>query len=299
MDVSLVKKDINQNEGWRNVLLLIFPYLFIVGIFQWIAYYNLGLDISYENIHMTPFQFMIVAFGSLVGTMIAIGIMMKYMDQKPFYTLGFKRRHIVKDTIKGIFLGFTIMLLGFSILYFTKQIQIQKLDFNLNFLLQGFLLFVFVAIAEEVLVRGYILKNLLASFNNLTALLISAVFFSILHLGNPHMSFFSFIQLFVAGILLGIPYIITRKLWFSIALHFSWNFFQGTIFGFSVSGIQHYSIIETKFHTATIWNGGDFGFEGSLLCLLFQTIVIIFVLLKFDKIGESKRTRVFDLFIKN
>jgi membrane protease YdiL (CAAX protease family) len=193
-----------------------------------------------------------------------------------------------KDIFKGVSLGFIIMLFGFLILCFVKQIQIQTVNFDFYSFISGLLLFIFVAISEEILVRGYILKNLLASFNSYIALFISAVIFSLLHLGNPNFDLFSLIQLFVAGILLGIPYVITRKLWFSITLHFSWNFFQGTIFGFNVSGIQQYSIIETKFHTATIWNGGNFGFEGSLLCLLFQIIAIAVVLFKFE---ISKRTK--------
>jgi membrane protease YdiL (CAAX protease family) len=278
----MAENDRNQNEGWGNVLKLILPYFFIVGVFQWISYYNLGLDISsYKEVHKTPFQYLVVSFVTLLGTFSTIWLMMKFADEKPFYTLGFKNHEIGKDMVKGIFLGFIIMFLGFAILYFTNQIQIQKIDFDVNSFFAGLFVFIFVGITEEVLVRGYVLKNLLASFNNYIALFISAVIFSILHLGNPFMDFFSFVQLILAGILLGIPYVMTRKLWFSIALHFSWNFFQGTIFGFNVSGNQQYSIIQTKFNTATIWNGGYFGFEGSVLCLLFQLMAIFFVWMKY------------------
>jgi membrane protease YdiL (CAAX protease family) len=277
-----------STEGWENIFKLILPYFFIVGLFQWIAYYNLGLDIRIMNVHKTPFQSLIVAFATLLGIFSTIWLMMKFADEKPFYTLGFKNHEIGKDIFKGIFLGFIIMLFGFLILCLAKQIQIQKVNFDFYSFVSGLLLFIFVAVSEEIVVRGYILKNLLASFNSYIALFISSAIFSLLHLGNPNMDLFSLIQLLVAGILLGIPYVITRKLWFSIAFHFSWNFFQGTIFGFNVSGIQNYSIIETKFHTATIWNGGNFGFEGSLLCLLFQIIAIAVVLFKFE---ISKRTK--------
>jgi len=59
-----------------------------------------------------------------------------------------------------------------------------------------------------------------------------------------------------------------------IALHFSWNFFQGTIFGFSVSGNAEYSLITQTRTADTIWNGGEFGFEGSLLAVIFLTLAI-------------------------
>ena len=271
-------------EGGQNIFKLIFAYFFIVGIFQLIAYNYLGLEISnYEFVVKTPFQSLIISFVTLVGTLITIWVMMKFVDKKPFYTLGFKNHEIAKDVCKGLFLGFIIMLFGFGILFFLNQIQIQNVFFDVNSIFAGFLLFIFVGITEEVLVRGYILKNLLASFNAYIALFISAFIFSVLHLGNPFINSIGFIQLFVAGLLLGIPYVMTRKLWFSIAFHFSWNFFQGTIFGFNVSGHQNYSIIETKFNSETLWNGGYFGFEGSILCLLFQLIVIAYFLLDNNK----------------
>lgn len=285
----MTENKITPTEGWGNIFKLIMPYFFIVGLFQWIAYYNLGLDLNnYENVHKTPFQSIIISFANLLGTFITIWIMMKFADEKPFHTLGFKNHEIGKDICKGIFLGFIIMLLGFTILYFSNQIQIKNIVLDLNSLIAGFVLFIFVGITEEVLVRGYILKNLLVSFNSYIALFISAIIFSVLHLGNPFMDFISFTQLFVIGFLFGIPYVITKKLWFSIALHFSWNFFQGTIFGFNVSGNQQYSIVQTKFNTATIWNGGYFGFEGSILCLLLQLVAIAFILVEYKKNNKSK-----------
>ncbi|CAN1506886.1 COG1266 Predicted metal-dependent membrane protease [Flavobacteriaceae bacterium] len=293
----MTENEMTPTEGWCNIFKLIIPYFFIVGLFQWIAYYNLGLEINnIEMVHKTPFQLLIVSFATLLGTLITIWLMMKFADEKPFHTLGFKNHLIGKDICKGIFLGFIIMLLGFSILYFTNQIEVQNVVFDSKSFFFGLFLFIFVGIAEEVLVRGYILKNLLASFNNYIALFISAIIFSVLHLGNPFMDFISFTQLFVIGFLFGIPYVITRKLWFSIALHFSWNFFQGTVFGFNVSGNQHFSIIQTKFNTPTIWNGGYFGFEGSILCLLLQLMVISVILFEYRKKRKKSHIRNYKIF---
>ncbi len=85
----------------------------------------------------------------------------------------------------------------------------------------------------------------------------------------------------MAGLLFGLSYIYTKNLWFPIALHFSWNFFQGTVFGFNVSGKETYSLIITKENSFNIWNGGNFGFEGSILSILFQIFAIGIVFLIF------------------
>jgi hypothetical protein len=138
----------------------------------------------------------------------------------------------------------------------------------------SFGLFVCVSFMEELLTRGYILNNLLISFSPYKALFISSVIFSLMHAFNPNINILSFLNLFAAGILLGLPYLYTKRLWFSIGLHFGWNFFQGTIFGFAVSGKQCYSAIEITIANENKWNGGAFGFEASLLCLVLQVTVI-------------------------
>lgn len=274
--------NLNDNQGWGNILKLILPYFFIVGIFQLIGYYFSGLEIDdSKDIHKTPTQAFIVAFLTLIGNFIVIWLFMKFVDKKPFSSLGFEKGDIWRDILKGFVFGFIIMLIGFSILIMTKQIEFININLDLFSFFLSFALYIFVAISEEILLRGYVLKNLMFSFHNYIALIISSVIFSLMHIGNPHINLFSLFELFIAGILLGLPYILTKKLWFSIALHFSWNFFQGTIFGFNVSGQEHYSIIETKFRNATIWNGGDFGFEGSIISIFLQISAIIFIFLFF------------------
>jgi membrane protease YdiL (CAAX protease family) len=116
-------------------------------------------------------------------------------------------------------------------------------------------------------VRGYVLNNLMLSVNKYLALLISSVAFAAMHIPNPHFSLITFFILVLSGIILGLSYLFTRNLWFPIALHFSWNFFQGTVFGFNVSGQDDYSLIEQFRAEDNIINGGLFGFEGSLLCI--------------------------------
>lgn len=73
------------------------------------------------------------------------------------------------------------------------------------------------------------------------------------------------------------------------ALHFSWNFFQGTIFGFNVSGEDTYSLITTTENLANIWNDGGFSFEASLLSILFQLLglLIVFLIFKNRDSGET------------
>ena len=112
------------------------------------------------------------------------------------------------------------------------------------------------------------------SFNKYVALFVSSILFSSMHAFNPNIDLFAFTNLFLAGIVLGISYIHTKNLWFPIAMHLSWNLFQA-IFGFNVSGQKTYSLIEFSITENNIINGGDFGFEGSILSVIAMLVTII------------------------
>ena len=116
-------------------------------------------------------------------------------------------------------------------------------------------------------------------------LIISSAIFSLLHSLNPNVNYIALTELFIAGILLGVSYVYTKNLWFPIALHLSWNFFQ-VMFGFNVSGMDTYSLIEFEILENNNINGGDFGFEGSYLSILFSLIMIYFLWRYYKKFTE-------------
>jgi hypothetical protein len=186
---------------------------------------------------------------------------MKHIDKEKFINLGFQVKNKIKDINWGFLSGFVIMGLGLLILLGLNQVKFVGLNFSFKEILISILVYIIVAIEEEVLFRGYVLRNFMYSFNKYIALIMSSLLFALAHGFNPNMDWFSYLDLFLAGVLLGISYIYTKNLWFPIALHFSWNFFQ-TLFGFNVSGQKFYSLIEFKITNKNIINGGDFGFEG-------------------------------------
>lgn len=285
----MTKKFPDRRQGWQNILQIILPYCLIVGIFQIIGDNIARIDvINFQSIAKSPIQILIISFASLAGTTTVIWLFMKYVVVEPFASLGFGKKFIKEDTIRGIYYGLIIMSIGFICLLLSDEIEFTKLNFNFLSFVLSLLHYIVVAVSEELLVRGFILSNLMKSFRSYLALIISSVIFSLLHAGNPNINLFGFFQLFVAGILLGLPYLYTKNLWFSIALHFSWNFFQGTIFGFNVSGVENYSIISTDFKFASIWNGGDFGFEGSVIALILQIIAILILYFSFENKLKNK-----------
>lgn len=272
---------------WVRTILILPAFVFIAGLFQLAGSLVLGLDPSNFLIDKSPVQETIGALFTLVGTIAVVGIFRRFIDEESFKSMGFYRRGILNETLFGIGLGALIIATGFTTLVSIGEINWLGLKVEADNIFLGLGLFALVAFSEELLLRGYVLNNLMKSMNRLIALPVSAIMFSLGHIFNNNFSWLAFWNIFLAGILLGLPYIYTKSLWLPIALHFSWNFFQGIIFGFNVSGHVTYSLFTQSRTADTIWNGGKFGFEGSVLSLIFQIIAILALWLYYSKRSEQ------------
>lgn len=133
-----------------------------------------------------------------------------------------------------------------------------------------------VGFYEELFSRGYQLRNLAEGFGSLgyrfailLATAVTSAVFGFLHATNPNASLFSTFNIVIAGVFLAMGYILTGELAIPIGLHISWNFFQGNVFGFSVSGggFGVATFINTEQGGPDLWTGGAFGPEAGLLGL--------------------------------
>lgn len=263
-----------SNQGWKNILLILVPFLVAEGVFQYIALRVLGLDFSSLGRLKRDDQFFIIALFDLIAVSFVVTVFTVYVVKKKFATVGFRPGFIFNDILIGILAGLVIMLAALLILAGSGQVAVEKLDGNIGDSLWILGTFVFVGISEELLLRGYVLSNLMVSFNKYISLGISSALFAFMHIANPNLDIFGMLGLFFAGLLMGYGYIVTGNLWLPIALHFSWNFFQSFL-GFNVSGHDFYSYVITTFSKENAWNGGYFGFEGSVLSLIFQSVAIV------------------------
>ncbi len=214
---------------------------------------------------------------SLAGELLTVWIFRKFIDRKSFVSLGFRLQAYKKDLMAGLAWGIGLITAGFIILLASRSISLTGLHFNPATFFSFLLLFIIVAFNEEIMIRGYVLNNLMTSFNRYAALLISAVIFAVLHLGNPNMSGLAFVNLLLAGLILGIYYIYMRNLWFSIGMHLTWNFFEGPVYGFAVSGMDARGIVQQEVVSNHWLTGGAFGFEGSLVLTVILVISIYLI----------------------
>lgn len=195
-------------------------------------------------------------------------------------SLGLSLQRRWKDLFGGILFAVVLYAVGFGLSLMLGVVEVTGFMFQPSFLLLTLMFFLLVGITEELMVRGFILGRMLdGGVNKFVALIISSLIFSLMHLFNPNFAFVPFLNIMLAGVFLGASYIYTRNLCFPIALHWFWNWLQGPILGYEVSGNRFGdSLFKLQLPEANLINGGTFGFEGSILCtvlMLIGTVVIM------------------------
>ncbi len=236
-------------------------------------------------------------------------------DRRSVADLGFHfGRHWWADLAFGLVLGAALMAIVFLVENAAGWLQVSgtrvnnhpEWSFNLWAIANaGF--YLCVGIYEELFSRGYLLRNLaeglrIGRIRPRTALviayLISSSIFGVLHLGNPNASMISTLNLILAGLFLGLGYVLTGDLAISIGLHITWNFFQGVVFGFPVSGgapIASYIGIR---QLGPDWiTGGAFGPEAGIMGLaamaLGSVVILLWVRRTRGKLALHERLAVF------
>ncbi len=140
---------------------------------------------------------------------------------------------------------------------------------------------------EEVIFRGVLFRIIEESLGTWIALALTSLLFGFAHMMNPNATLFSsFAIAMEAGVLLGAAYVLTRRLWLAVGIHFAWNFTQGGIFGGRVSGITMDGLLESQLSGPTLISGGEFGVEASIFALVLGVGTGIWFLVKAGRKGH-------------
>ncbi|MFZ5856548.1 MAG: CPBP family intramembrane glutamic endopeptidase [Chloroflexota bacterium] len=216
---------------------------------------------------------------SQVAELIVLGasifIARRFLDKRSVESLGLRLDGFVaKDLLVGIGITFVIMGLIYLAMSAVGWItfegfawQFEPIPTVMGGVLTFLVVFLFVGWNEELLSRGYHLQTIASGTNLFWGVVLSSAVFGLLHLGNPNATWVSALGIFFAGLFLAYGYLRTGQLWLSIGLHIGWNFFEGVVFGFPVSGLDIYRLTRIQVHGPEMWTGGAFGPEAGLIVL--------------------------------
>lgn len=204
-----------------------------------------------------------------LATICSVWIMRRWCDGPALLDLGLRPRPgWLADSVVGLALGpamFGTMLL---VLLAAGWASITAGSITAVQLLTAFVTYVLVAFSEEVFARGWVLQVLERGRGRRWAVVGSAVVFSMLHAFNPGFTIMALVGLFLAGLLFAQAYLVTRQLWLPMALHLSWNFSEGPLFGFPVSGMPGAGLATVAPTGPELVTGGAFGPEAGLVVLV-------------------------------
>ena len=197
----------------------------------------------------------------------------RFLDGKDLLSLGLRRGPgWARETLAGLVLGAALIGLVFLVEWGLGWLTIEGFSWQVQsplrlLLLMAVYLLLFVAVAfyEELSYRGYILQNLNLDWATPVGLVASSMLFGLFHALNPNVTALALFNIFLAGVLMGVCYLVTRRLWLPMAFHFSWNFVQGPVLSFPVSGLAPTGLLLTSSGGDPLLTGGAFGPEGGLL----------------------------------
>lgn len=275
MKTIFVNSEGEVRAVWKIAVVFVIYILFTI-IFGTVA----AVLLQQHVIREASFYWVLLYLGPLV-TIASVYCTLKIVDRKKLRDIGFAdRHHGFGDFGYGFLLGAAAMTLIFLVLYATGQISLEKgllhPTISLAFL-QGLLFYSLVAVSEELLFRGYLVTALLQTKSIKIAVIGSSAFFSIAHSLNPHVTVVGLTNIFLVGVLFAVMFLKTGSLWMPIGYHLSWNFFQGSVFGFPVSGTTANGVYEVSEFQEGWLSGGAFGPEGGILTTIATALVLIVV----------------------
>jgi len=191
--------------------------------------------------------------------------------------IGFSGRGAISGTLSGLLLGGVLFSIVIGILALTHAYTAHFASWH--GLGTALVLFLIVALFEELLFRGVIFRLIEQMTGTWIALALSAALFGLLHIANPGATVFSSIAIALeAGVLLALAYVLTRSLWFAIGIHWGWNLFEGPIFGTQVSGTQFTAtVLHASMHGQSWLTGGKFGPEAGLVAIIVCVATAVIV----------------------
>lgn len=268
-------KDHKNIKLWRDIIFV------IGGIILFIIYstiLSLGIYTASESdsyLINIPI-FLITA----VVLLLLYNLLIRYVEANDACKIA--PRKDISSIGNGLFIGFSYFIIVTVTMSLCGYYHIKSIQFDWEKQLFSFTLFFLVAVSEEIFFRGILFRMINRRWNIWAALVISALIFGGLHIFNDNATLWSSIAIAIeAGSLLGAAYAYSKNIWLPIGIHWIWNYTQGNILGFPVSGEDNVTSIITPEISGPQWlTGGSFGAEASVISAVIGLLISLWFIRK-------------------
>ena len=297
LKLIFIGKDGLLRSGWRaGVFLFAFIFFSVITgtVVQAVLY-----AANFESASLQSIALAANAVAALIPAIVIGWLCGKWLEKLPFRALGASfSSPWLRNFVLGIVAG--ALTLSFAVLV-AFVFGGERFELNLangwtpvlQSLAVSFAVFAAAAAMEEALFRGYILQTFARSNLAWLAILLTSVFFGLVHADNPNAGVISTLNTVLAGIWFSVAYLKTRDLWFVWGLHMMWNWMQGSFFGIEVSGLTDITKnpLLREIDSGPTWlTGTTYGIEGGIACTV--ALIVSIAAIQFLPIftTESQRT---------
>jgi membrane protease YdiL (CAAX protease family) len=228
-------------------------------------------------------------FAAVAGSTAA----MAWVEGRSVWSYGLARRRVPSRLLWGAFWGVVLLALLVGLLLVSGQVAIESggltgaeaLGYGIAY--AGALLV--VALAEEMLFRGYLQATLARLVGFWPAACLLSLAFGAIHRGNPGESVLGLVSAVLIGGVLCLCLRLSGSLWWPIGFHAGWNWAQVFLWGTPVSGFEFQgALLRSQALGDPLWSGGDTGPEGSLLILPILGLAVLVILRSFARVGRAE-----------
>lgn len=255
----------------RLVILLIFLFP--------VQFFTLTLENVFNQIFDLPVELYanyFIDILTIVLLFLAYNGYTQAVENRKAHELSFYKFHY--ELGAGILIAFLIVAIVVSILAVLGFYKIDELNPFGN-VVYMFFDQMRVGFVEELLFRVIIFKLVEEFAGSWIAVAVQGILFGFAHATNPNATLFTSLTLVIFfSILFGAGFMMTRRIWFVMGFHWSWNFFQAGIFGMQNSGWEQPSLISPVITGPDWLTGGDWGIEISVLAMVMLFVVGLFFL---------------------
>jgi len=274
--------------GWRI-------FLFLVAMFLIAIIVNKVVKLAGGPPADETFSWVLRGIIVIFNATLLVWILRRYNDKKSFVSLGLKFDSLgMLDVLVGIILSGLMVGIVFVVLLSFGLLEIKEVGWTGSGISSIFGIFLWffgigaaVAWSEELAFRGYILQNMKEGIGLVWAVTISCIFYGVIHMPNPNSTWLSGVLIAIIGFLRIFGWLRSGQLWLSMGMHAGWNFFQGPIFGFQVSGVGSESLIKQTAIGPNWITGGSFGPEAGIVVV---PVVLLALLVMFLWTSKRKNT---------
>ena len=280
--------------GWKILAFLgiaVAISLLLFGITLVVPAYQPGVDHGIQTLinEMNlgpPERIGAWSFWGALPFVLATGAMVIF-DREGWMAFGFSLRGGAARFFQGLFLGFGSLALVVAVLRLAGGLVIGRSAFTgIDLLAWGArwaFAYLLVAVAEEILFRGFVFWTLLRGLNVWWAAALTSIWFMTYHLHNDGETAMGLAGVTLFGLICALSIWRFGTIWWAIGFHFAWDWGETFLFGVSNSGISATGALVASRPIGPAWlSGSSVGPEGSVLIapVLLAVGVVIFKMKK-------------------